>query len=663
MEDIEENAAKPESVRTGASDTIEKRGEEKKQETLSMNERSQKDGAFAEHEERKFSTEDMRHWIRYIIGFAIVPVIAFYLMEAFEHNALAEVRQEAQWFNILIFELIAWFLYFVIGRMTAALRIELVLALVFGLTNHYVMAFRSTPFVPWDLLSVRTAASVAQNYDFTPTTRMIVVTILFLVLMIAVRALRKAPRIKLPVRLGSAVLVVFALCLFVNTLQQESFQNKHYLYPFLFTPAYMTKVNGMAVTFAMDMAYVVVDKPEGYSAEEAGKILEEYGSTDNVFPDNENGGGSNTGTSVTDENNGSGTTNDTANEDLPNIIVIMDEAFSDLSVVGDLQTNEDYMPFMHKMQQGANNTITGYAQVSVCGGNTANSEFEFLTGNTMSFLPSGSIPYQQYVTKDTPSLASYLASLGYATYAQHPYYASGWNRETVYPLLGFEHLSFIDDYANKSYVRKYVSDESDMQHIIDTYENKEAGKPAFIFNVTMQNHGGYTDAFSNLDEEVQATGYNSDVLNRYLSLIRLTDQSLEKLVDYFSGVDEKTVIVFFGDHQPSDTVAAQIQNSMLLPGESVTDEQLRNRYLVPYLVWANYDIGSATEQDTSLNYLSAQVLKAAGVPTDAYQNFLLELKQSYPLISAAGRTDAADADEEILNTYKKLQYYNLFENK
>lgn len=611
-----------------------------------------KESEMNEKDGPKSAIEDVKRWTRYLIGFAIVPIISFYLMEAFEHNALAEVRQEAQWFNILIFELIAWTLYLLIGRMTTALRIELALALAFGLTNHYVMAFRSTPFVPWDLLSARTAASVAQNYDFTPTPRMIVVTVLFVLLMVAVRILRKVPRIKLPIRLGSAVLCGLALCLFVNTLQQETFQNKHYLYPFLFTPAYMTKVNGMAVTFAMDLAYVAVDKPEGYSAEEAQKTLEQYGNTDNVFADDEE----NTNDS---KNRGE----DANNKDLPNIIVIMDEAFSDLSVVGDLETNEDYMPFMHKMQQGADNTITGYAQVSVCGGNTANSEFEFLTGNTMSFLPSGSIPYQQYITKDTPSLASYLASLGYETYAQHPYYASGWNREKVYPLIGFEHLNFIDDYANKTYVRKYVSDDADMQHIIDTYENKEDGKPAFIFNVTMQNHGGYTDAFSDLSEDVHATNYNSEVLDRYLSLIRLTDQSLEKLVDYFSNVDEKTVIVFFGDHQPSDAVAAQIQDSMLLPGESVPDEQLRKRYLVPYLVWANYDIDGATQQNTSLNYLSAEVLKAAGVPTDAYQNFLLDLQKSYPVMSAAGRTDASDADENMLNTYKKFQYYNLFETK
>ena len=612
-----------------------------------------KDAKEIEEDKREVIQKNVKQWARYLIGFALVPIISFYLMEAFEHNALAEVRQEAQLFNILIFELIAWTLYLVIGRMATALRIELVIALVFGLTNHYVMAFRSTPFVPWDLLSVRTAASVAQNYDFTPSVRMIVVAVLFILLMVGVRVLRGAPRIKLPIRLGSAVLVGLVLCLFVNTLQQEDFQNEHYLYPFLFTPAYMTKVNGMAVTFAMDLAYVIVDKPEGYSAEEAQEILAKYGNTGNVFPDGVMDGndGADTKDNATDENG----------EDLPNIIVIMDEAFSDLSVVGDLKTNEDYMPFMHKMQQGADNTITGYAQVSVCGGNTANSEFEFLTGNTMSFLPSGSIPYQQYVTRDIPSLASYLASLGYETYAQHPYYAAGWNREKVYPLLGFEHLNFIDDYENKTYVRKYVSDEADMQHIIDTYESKEPGKPAFIFNVTMQNHGGYTDYYSNLEESVHATDYNSEPLDQYLSLIKLTDQSLEKLVNYFSEADEKTVIVFFGDHQPSDTVAAQIQESMLVSGESVSDEQLRQRYLVPYLVWANYDIDSATEQNTSLNYLSAQVLNAAGVPTDAYQNFLLELKNAYPVLSAAGRTEEMGASEKLLNTYKKLQYYNIFE--
>lgn len=571
--------------------------------------------------------------VLYFVVYALLPIGTFYLMESYEHNALLEVRTEAQFFNIFIFELLAWIIYLAIGHMCAAARILLGIAMVFGITNHYVMKFRSTPFVPWDIFSVRTATSVAENYDFTPDMRMVIVTLIFIAAMSLVRFLKKAPKIKLQVRLGTLLVSVLVTCLFVNTLQKEDFQTKHYLYPFLFTPAYMTEVNGMAVTFAMNLAYVVVDKPQGYSAKDVQKTLESYEKTED-----------------TKQNT----------QDLPNIIVIMDEAFSDLAVVGDLQTNEDYMPFMHKMQLGQKNTITGYAQVSVCGGNTANSEFEFLTGDTMAFLPSGSIAYQQYVKQDTPSLASYLKGLGYATYAQHPYYASGWDRERVYPLLGFEHMDFINDYTNVSYVRKYISDASDMQHIIETYEKKEAGKPAFIFNVTMQNHGGYTDVYPNFENDIQAQ-YNSDALNQYLSLIRKTDAALEDLVSYFSKADEKTVIVFFGDHQPSDAVANQIEMASGVDPSDMNSEQQKKRYQVPYLVWANYDIGEASDQNTSLNYLSAQVLKAAGVPTSAYQNYLLELCNTYPVLSAAGSTENVGADKDALLTYRKLQYFNLFE--
>ena len=569
----------------------------------------------------------------YFVVYALLPVGIFYLMEAYEHNALLEVRTEAQFFNIFIFELLAWIIYLAIGHMCAAARVILGIAMAFGITNHYVMKFRSTPFVPWDIFSVRTATSVAENYDFTPDLRMVIVTLIFIAAIVLSRFLKKAPKIKLQVRLGTLLVSVLVTCLFVNTLQKEDFQTKHYLYPFLFTPAYMTEVNGMSVTFAMNLAYVVVDKPQGYSAEDAKKTLESYEKTEDTKQDT---------------------------QDLPNIIVIMDEAFSDLAVLGDLQTNEDCMPFMHKMQQGQKNTITGYAQVSVCGGNTANSEFEFLTGDTMAFLPSGSIAYQQYIKQDTPSLASYLKSLGYATYAQHPYYANGWDRERVYPLLGFEHMDFIEDYTNVSYVRKYISDASDMQHIIDTYEKKEAGKPAFIFNVTMQNHGGYTDVYPNFENDIQAQ-YNSDALNQYLSLIHKTDAALEDLVSYFSKVDEKTVIVFFGDHQPSDAVANQIEMASGVDPSDMNSEQQKKRYQVPYLVWANYDIGEASDQNTSLNYLSAQVLKAAGVPTSAYQNYFLELSNTYPVLSAAGSTENVGANKDALLTYRKLQYYNLFE--
>ncbi|MBP9964868.1 MAG: LTA synthase family protein, partial [Agathobacter sp.] len=204
----------------------------------------------------------------WLFWYAVVPVFAFYLMECYEHNPFAEVRVGAQLFNIFLFELIGWMLYFLTGRMCFASRVLYGLAVAFGITNHYVMKFRSTPFVPWDLFSAGTAASVAGNYDFTPDRRMVIVTLVFIALFVLTRLFKKGPRFSWKIRLGSIVLVGLVLCTFVNALQQESFQTKHYLYPFLFTPAYMTKVNGMAVTFAMDLAYVAVERPAGYDADE-----------------------------------------------------------------------------------------------------------------------------------------------------------------------------------------------------------------------------------------------------------------------------------------------------------------------------------------------------------------------------------------------------------
>lgn len=575
------------------------------------------------------------------ILFSLIPVICFYLLEFYQHNPFQEVRTEAQLFNIFLLELTAWTLFFLTGRAVVALRIELVAVMIFGLVNHYVMEFRSTPFVPWDILSVNTAASVAGNYDFTPSGRVILVSILFLALIFCVRFLRFRSEWKLYARMISAALVVLVLCVFVNALQNDDFKTKHYLYPFLFTPAYMTQVNGMLVTFAMNLEYIAVDRPADYHAEDAKETLETYESSD------------------TAENT----------EDLPNIIVIMDEAFSDLSVVGDFETNEDYMPFVHSLEQGNDNTVTGYLNVSVCGGNTANTEFEFLTGNTMAFLPAGSIPYQQYIKSETPSLAEYLSGLGYETYGMHPYNASGWDRDRVYPLLGFENTIFFDDFTDKTFLRKYVSDDSDFKNIIQTYEQKDKGHPAFIFNVTMQNHGSYTDAYNNFTPDVTVTGTDSFVLEQYLSLVKRTDQALENLIDYFAGQKEKTIIVFFGDHQPADSVAAPVLALNGKDANSLNSEDQRLRYQVPYVIWANYDIEEGTGEDTSANYLAARVLQTAGVPTSAYQNYLLELEEDYPVISAV-RVEKSDGTEtnskeekKGLLQYQQLQYYSLFDEK
>lgn len=581
------------------------------------------------------------------------PAACFYLMECYSHNPFMVVRPWAQFFNIVLFLLVTIVLFLLTGKLKTAHRIVYGVAMIYGIANSYVVRFRTNPIVPWDIFSWKTAASVADNYNFMPDTRMVVVTLVFLVAIALFHFIKvKVTRFVFWKRLIPAVLVAVVLSLFAGTLQQESFQNSHRLYNKLFTPVYMTDVDGMAVTFVMNLAYMSIDKPEHYSDSEAQAVLDSYGA-----------GG------VMSEDTDPAAKDDTQkDEELPNIIVMMNESFSDLSVLGDFETNEDYMPFIHSLEQGAENTVTGMLNVSVCGGNTANTEFEFLTGNTMAFLPQGSIPYQQYINGDLKALPDYLKTLGYQTIATHPYNAGGWERDTVYPMLGFNESVFKDEYVNPQYVRQYISDESCVDKIIEFYENKETDKPLFVFNVTMQNHGGYQDQYGNFTPDISVKDSTNFSLQQYLSLVKLSDSALESLISYFKDADEKTVIVFFGDHQPSDAVASTVLAKNGMSWNRLTEEQQKLRYQVPYVVWANYDIDEETGADTSANYLAAEVLERAGVPLDEYRSYLMHLKTEYPVISAV-RTVKADGSEvrasdekDEMDIYRKLQYYELFDH-
>ena len=588
-----------------------------------------------------------------IIVMFIVPVLAFFLLEFYGHNPFEEVREKAMWFNIFLFELAAWLLFFVTGRAKLALRLELLATLIYGLANTYVVEFRTNPIVPWDLFSIRTAASVATNYDLMPDRRMVLISSLIILLMIALRFVKlrmpafllrkenfdwKENGKRLAMRLVPAGLVVAILVNFAGKLQDEDFQTSNYLYPFLFTPVYMTDVNGMVVTFVMNLAYMSIDEPEGYDRDEVEALLARYEAVE----------GSN---------------------QLPNIIVVMNEAFSDMASVADFTASEDYMPFIHSLQQGAEDTITGNLQVSVCGGNTANSEFEFLTGNSMAFLPQGSIPYQQYLISEIPAIPAHLQDMGYYTVATHPYNATGWDRDTIYPLLGFERSIFIKEYDRSNKLRSYISDAACVDKIIEVYEEKEEGTPLFLFNVTMQNHGGYTDKYTNFTPDITVEGLSNTSVEQYLSLLKVSDAEFERLVTYFSQVEEDTMIVFFGDHQPNDAVAGPL---VKLNGKNVknfTEEELLTRYEVPYVIWANYDIEEGTGIDTSLNYLGVKTLETAGVETYAYQNFLQDLEENYPVISsmqvqtADGTISNAEAEEEGLRLYQSIQYYYIFDNE
>lgn len=591
----------------------------------------------------------IKQTVTYIAVF-LIPLLLFYLEAFFTYNPFVRTRWKAQVLNLIFLEMLFLILFTLIGRAVWALRIETALVLVIGLANYYVIAFRGTPIVPWDILSIKTAASVAGGYSYLLPAKQIVLTAVFILLFLAEGFLKiKLNRRRWITRLAAGIAAIAVICGMTWVVQQDEYVNKLTLYPFLFTPTVMYERNGFAVTFLMDLQYMSVEKPEGYSAEEAEETLASYEDGYQWLTD--------------------GTQKESVDDtsELPNIIVIMDEAFSDVGVLGDFTASEDYMPFVHSLQKGEENTITGYLNVSVKGGNTANTEFEFLTGSTMAFLPAGSIPYQQYITSGQPSLASYLKSLGYNTFATHPYYGTGWNRNKVYPLLGFDDFLDQTSYLDPSYVRGYIDDDSCVDKIIELYQENKEEAPSFIFNVTMQNHSPYTDNYSDPDGNISVEGTMSSTLSEYLTLIQKSDAALEKLIEYFKEQEDPTVIVFFGDHQPTDLVVDPIYG---LNGESsynLTDDDQALRYEVPYVVWANYDIDEASGVDTSANYLAANVLKAAGVPLSDYQNYLLDLQKEYPIISTQKLENAdggkASDEETAIQLYQKLQYYLLFDKK
>lgn len=583
--------------------------------------------------------------LKAFIALFVYPVITFYLFDLYTHNPFVTMNFKTQVLNIIFYQLMGLFLFGIFRWLRVALMLQSGLFMIIGLANYYVLSFRSAPIMPWDIYSLGTAFSVADNFSYELEKETIVIIIGFCVLLF----LESRCRVRLgtgrkKLRIGMILISSLLIWNYTDMVQDENFIGEFGLYDKLFTPTVMNKRDGNIVAFLMELEYLNVDKPEGYRAEEIADIL-----------DGETAGTSETDIPVTAQA-----------YHRPNIIVIMNEAFSDLSVLGEFETNIDYMPFLHSLQEGADNTVTGMLNVSVLGGNTANTEFEFLTGNTMAFLPQGSVAYQQYVNGEVPSLASWLKSYGYKTVAMHPYYASGWERDEVYPLLGFEEFYSIEDFKGEEKVRNYYSDSACYDKITEIFEEK-GDAPLFLFNVTMQNHSGYTEKFSNFFPDVKVRGAQSEALNTYLSLIRLSDNSLANLIYYFQNVEEDTVIVFFGDHQPTAYVSNPILQLNGKDGNNLTEEEEKLRYQVPFLIWANFDMEEQTGVETSANYLGGMVLEKSGLKLPSYQQQLQLLRQEYPVISSIqvmdkeGNGSTAEEIEDAFQLYRQMQYYLLFE--
>lgn len=569
--------------------------------------------------------------------FLLGPWFTFWTVELLNQNSVARDFEGWQ----LLFNLIWYYIIFavfrlVLGRLRrSAVGASLVCGL-FGVVNHYVLRFRGRILFPADLSGWRTAVNVLDGFDLTPDLWMkqaaiVLTAYLFLVAVCPAQTKREA----LP-RVGGAILTVsvvaYTLLFFFSGMLPALN---------IYTQQWNTRKNGFLFNFSIALRYSRVEKPEDYSQRALVELTERFPAVER------------------DEQAVRPT----------NLIVVMNEAFADMTIYDGLEVSEDPTPFLHGMEK---NTVRGWLIPPVTGGGTAATEFEFLTGLSNAFLPPHCVAYQLYVKDNVPALSEWMGRQGYQTTAFHPYRASGWNRPIVYDHMEFDNQLYEDDVTEKAYVRGYISDRSNYEKVFSLTEEAN-GEPVFIFNVTMQNHSGYAQGWRNLPPWVTLSEEQERLdpdANQYLALVRESDDALRRLIEHYEQVEEPTMVVFFGDHQPS--LKKELLNAIsgVETGAELTVEQNLQRYAVPFFIWTNYDIPEQRDVVLSSNFLGAKVAQLAGLPQSGWLNFLLQFSAQIPVVSPAGyvtadgrvtddRADLTGEQQQWLLWYEQLCYCGL----
>lgn len=564
-------------------------------------------------------------WALVCIG--LVCALPTYMVSPLPFRAVGHYRVLM---NFLCVAVVCGLFLTICGRIRWAVGLGTGALMLLATASAYLFHFRGNLLHPADFFALKTALNVAGQYNYA-VPREVALSWFWWGLSLFVLC-RLPDAVLLPKalwrRLGAAGLTLATLAVTIYGIRD--------IRPNTWSNEGATR-NGYFLNFAVGLRDCFPGKPEGYSQEALDTLARDYPSQ-SAPP-----------------------------SALPNILVVMNESYADFSVLGSApKTNQPVTPFADALRE---DTQRGYALCSVFGGGTANSEFEFLTGLSMGNLPTGSCPYQQYVHAPIPSLVHYLNALGYRTMATHPFLASGWNRTAVYPLLGFQEMTFLDDYPYEDVVREYISDRETYDYILRQLDQSQE-KPLFLFGITMQNHGDYIYQGDHYTQSITLTDAPGayPMAEQYLSLLHTSDEAMAYLLGQLSDFPEDTIVLFFGDHFP------QVEGDFFQtlhggPLEGLSQQQLQ--FTVPCFLWANFDIPETSLETTSLNYLGVHLLEAAGLPLPPFYQFLKQMEQTVPAVNAHGyysltdqtylpQEDAQGQEAHWLDQYAILQHNALF---
>ncbi len=528
--------------------------------------------------------------------------------------------------NIAFYMAIAAIALIISGNMRASAISSLVVSTLFNGISFMIYCFRGSSLTPTDIISIGTAMNVAAQYEFEIKYEMFAAftAATALIMLVFKFPLKLTFRYRWLIMRGAGLIALVASVLFIGTadasLYDISIYDQHY-----------ANLNfGSAYSFYINATKLGLKQREGYNPEWVDIKLSRYEQA------------------VAEP------------EVKPNIIVIMNESFADLSVIGEFETNTDFMPYLRGLH---NNAIKGELLVSPFGGYTCNTEYEFLTGMSTGVLNAHAAPYMQMMFDYLPySLPMHMKQLGYHTMAMHPFYADSWNREIIYDYMDFDEfvsIENLDEYSEyPEYLRWYVSDKGNYGAILNYLYNKETDAPSFVFNITMQNHGGYTvDEF---ESEIFLQDMNGSYpqTEQYLTLIKHSDDALRYLLESLKRYEKPTLVVMFGDHLPAieREFYEEVYGDNL---DSLSNNELYKRYVVPFVVWANYDIPEQQGVKSSPCYLSNIMMEVAGLPKSRVQLYLDELKTDIVQINPMCYFDS-NGDMHTLSESERLaEYYDL----
>lgn len=590
------------------------------------------------------------------------PILCAAIAETLSLSGVAGLEEGFFLLNALIYLFAHLVLYLVVRNTRIACLLVLLVVVGFSIANHYVIAFTGIPITFGDLMSVGVGMAVAGGYTYTldpAVVACLIAAFVYAALLIAI------PRSKIQVSFRSnqmalALVAVAAVGMGAYLYGDEDAWSRIDTHEW--NPAYPYLHYGFAASLASDVASASTVEADGYDSDALWQTDESLG--------------------VTQVNVGHGYITEAdsmpaytaATEESPNIVVVMDESFSDLtSYLEGYETSTDPMPFVRSLMQ-QENVISGTCAVSSdMGTGTANSEFEFLTGNSMAYF-KGNTPYVQFIDTETPSLASELAGRGYRTQAMHAYERAGYNRVKVYDRFGFQQYKGIEDFdVDIDVARGYPTDETNYRQLIKDFEENRGGTPQFLFNITMQNHGGYYASDYEwpvrVHEVAPVESYDDSVI-AYESSVRMADDALRQLISYLETVDEPTVLLFFGDHEPR--LSNEFYSSWFTDENGLDLETTAQLHKTPFFIWGNYDLNTdaaAKGSTVSINYLSTVLFQAAGIKLSPYQEYLADLRMEHPVITARYFTDAfgskigstPTAFTDSIREYQWLQYNCVFD--